>query len=204
MKRLLTLAVAVAAVASTLTAQAAVLDVKFSGTVQSHIGTSFADNAPISGEFFLNSSTGKYLSFNIGGYSVAPGFESKADISPDQYSALYTAQVSPVTQGGINSTFSLDLEGVNKWTSFNDAVGLLTDTSQIPSNLNIKPNNTPYDSTFSNFGFYTGNADGTNIKQLTASLNSIAVSTVPEPENFELMMVGWLVIGIRLARRNRC
>jgi hypothetical protein len=193
MKRLLTLAVAVAAVASSLSAQATVLDVKFSGIVQSHIGTSFADNAPISGEFFLDSSTSKYLSFKIGGYSVAPGYTSSATITPDQYSALYTAQVSPVTQGGtINSTFSLDLEGKNQWSTFN-AVALLADNSQLPGNIDF----------YSTFGFYTGNADGTNIKQLTASLNSIAVSTVPEPENFELMMVGWLVIGIRLARRTR-
>jgi hypothetical protein len=192
MKRLLTLAVAVAAVASPLSAQAAVLDVNFSGLVQSQTGTTFAVGSPISGEFLYDASSSTYLSFKIGGYSVAPGYASSASVTPDQYSALYTAQVSPVPLGGtINSTFSLDLEGMNQWPTF-DAVALLTHSSQIPGNL---------DTTLSNFGFYTANADGTNIQQLTASITRFAV---PEPASFGLLLVGAAAMfSQRLTRRTR-
>jgi hypothetical protein len=206
MKRLLTLAVAVAAVASSLSAQAAVLDVNFSGLVQSQTGTAFAVNSPISGEFMYDTSTNWYTSFMIGGYSSpinpdpelgkASGYESKAYITPDQYSAQYTAQLSPVSPvplgGTINNTFWVDLEGMNQWPTF-DAVALLTNSSQLPSNL---------DTTLSNFGFYTANADGTNIQQLTASITRFAV---PEPTSFGLLLVGAAAMfSQRLTRRTRC
>jgi len=192
MKRLLTFAVAVAAVASSLSAQAALLDVKFSGIVQSQGGTTFAVNDPISGGFFFDTQTLTYTSFKIGGYSVATGFESKADMTPDQYSSIYTAQLSPVSTGGTsNSSFVLNLEGINKWPTF-DAVALLTNYT-MPSNLD-KPN--------SSFGFYIANADGTNIQQLQAQLTAI---NVPEPESFGLLVIGLAaMLSHRKARRSHC
>ena len=192
MKQLLNLIMAIAAVVTPLSSHADVIDARFSGTVQSQTGTPFSINAPISGAFAFDTGTNSFTSFAIGGVAVAAGYGSTAEITPDQYSALYRAQLSPVGQGGtLNSTFIVDLEGVNKWPSF-DAVALLTNSSWVTSNL---------DTTLSSFGYYIANADGTNIRQVTASLSNFTVAAIPEPSSVALMMVGAVLLGLRVARR---
>ena len=192
MKRLSIFAVAVAAVATTWSAHAVVLDARFSGTVGSQTNTGFARDAPIAGEFFFDTDSAKYLSFSIGDQSVAPGFASTAAITPDQYSAIYRAQLSPVQQGGtLNSTFTLDLEGLNKWPSL-DAVAVLTNTSQLASNL---------DTSASSFGFYSASSDGTGVRSVSAALNAFQVSAVPEPSSTALLLVGVAAAGLRRVRR---
>ena len=186
------LAVASAAIAASLSAHADLLDVTFSGIVTSQNGSSFAVNASITGEFFFDTVFGTFSSFTIGDQAVAAGYSSSAAITPDLYAALYMAQVSPVVLGGSsNSSFSLDLEGLNKWPS-NDAVALLSNASQLSTNLDVGN---------SSFGYYTANSDGTAINSLNASLASIQVSTVPEPTGLALMLVGIAAVGLRRMRR---
>lgn len=194
MKRLLKLAVAVAAVATSLSVHASVIDAKFSGTVASQVNTSFAVGTPISGEFFYDTFAGRYLSFMVGGQSVAPGYSSSASITPDQYSAIYQAQLSPVLGGAVNSTFAVDLEGLSPWP-FRDPMALLLDAGQLAANL---------DTSLSNFGFYTANADGTGVRSLNAMLTGIRVSAVPEPGTAVLLLVGVAAVGsLRRSRRSR-
>ena len=186
------LAVASAAIAASLSAHADLLDVTFSGNVSSQSGSSFAANAPITGEFFFDTVSGTFLSFTVGDQAVAAGYSSSAAVTPDLYSAIYKAQVSPVVLGGpSNSSFSLDLEGLNKWSS-NDAAALLSNASQLSTNLDLGS---------SSFGYYTANSDGTAINSLNASLASIQVSTVPEPTSLALMVVGIAAVGLRRLRR---
>lgn len=193
MTRFVKLAVATATIAATLSAHAALLDVTFSGLVQSQNGSSFSVNMPITGEFVFDTVSASYLSFSVGGQSVATGYNSSAGITPDFYSALYEAQVSPVAQGSIsNSSFSVDLEGLNKWSS-SDPAALLIDTSQLSANL---------DTGNSSFGFYTANSDGTAIQSATASLTTIQVTPVPEPTSVALMLVGVAAVGLRRVRRS--
>ena len=126
MKTFSAIAWAAAALGSAASAQADVIDVTFSGIVQSQIGTIAAVNSPISGRFVYDTVLSACTVFSIGGLSVAAGFASQADMSPDKYTALYTAQLSPVAVGGdVNSTFSVDLEGATPWTA-SGAVALLT------------------------------------------------------------------------------
>lgn len=191
MKRLLTLAVAVAAFATTLSAHASIIDAKFSGTVGSQTNTSFSVGAAIAGEFVYDTFIAKYLSFTVGGQSVAPGYASSASITPDLYSAIYQAQLSPVLGGTINSTYTVDLEGLSPWPS-NDAVALLTNATQLATNL---------DTGLSSFGFYTANADGTGVRSVNAMLTNIRVSAVPEPSSVALFLVGIAAVGLRRARR---
>lgn len=194
MKRLLKLAVAIAAVATSLSAHASVIDAKFSGTVGSQVNTSFAVGTPISGEFSYDTFAGRYLSFMVGGESVAPGYSSLASITPDQYSAIYQAQLSPVLGGTVNSTFAVDLEGLSPWP-FWDPMALLLDAGQLATNL---------DTSLSNFGFYTANADGTGVRSLNAMLTGFRVTAVPEPGTAALLLVGVAAVGgLRRSRRSR-
>ena len=188
----LAVALAVAALASTHVAQATLIDAKFSGVVSSQIGTAFVTNAPISGEFIFDTATSTYTLFSIGGQSVAAGFASLAALSPDNYMALYQAQLSPVAVGGdVNSTFSVDLEALNAPWAGGSAIALLS-SAQLASNL---------DTTQSSFTYYTANSNGSNLQTVTATLTGIQVSAVPEPASAALWLAGLAVVVGGACRR---
>ncbi len=188
------LATALTAALTATSANADVLDATFSGTVSTQSGTTFVVGAAIGGEFTYDTDTGRFLSFEVGGRAVAPGYASSAAITPDLFSAIYQAQVTPVSQPGTsNSTFSLDLESLAGWPS-RDAAALLTDASQLASNL---------DATSSSFGFYTASAGGGDVQAVTATLGTLAVTAVPEPEIAALLLCGLASLGLVRARQGR-
>jgi hypothetical protein len=192
MKRLLTLSVAVAAVVITVSAHASLIDARFSGTVSSQTGNTFAPGSTINGEFIYDIGTSSYTFFKIAGQSVAPGYGSSADFSPDMYTALYRAQLSPVQQGGtLNSTFIVDLEALSVPWSSADPIALLTSTAQLASNL---------DRAASTFSYYTGNVDGTNIESVTAALDGLVITAVPEPATVFLFAAGAILFRLRSFR----
>jgi hypothetical protein len=174
---------------------ASIIDARFNGTVNTQLNTTFAVGNAITGEFLYDTSLGRFLTFTVGGQAAAPGFVSTASVTPDLFSAIYQAQVSPVLGGSTNSTVAVDLEGINQWAS-NNAVALLLNASQLMSNL---------DTTLSNFSFFNANADGTNVHSLNATLTGIQVtaSAVPEPSSIALVLIGLSAIGLRRARRSR-
>lgn len=190
MKTCSAIALAVAALATASSAQAVVIDATFTGVVQSQIGTSLGVNSVITGEFVYDTELAGYTLFTIGGQAVAAGFASQADMSPDKYTALYTAQLSPVAVGGdVNSTFTVDLEAITPWTASN-AVALLT-SPQLATNL---------DTTLSTFGYYMANSNGTNLQTMTATLTGIQVTAVPEPTSVALLLAGVAVVGAAVRR----
>lgn len=193
MSRISSIAIATAALAVTCSAQATVVDVTFSGLVQAESGSGTTVGNAISGEFIYDTTLSVFRMFSIGSESVAAGFASQADISADHYSALYQAQLSPVAVGGdLNSTFTVDLEGLSGWTASN-ASELLTN-AQLPMNL---------DKTMSSFGYYMANSNGSNITSLSASLTDLQVSTVPEPASIALLLAGIAVVGATVRRRRQ-
>ncbi len=149
MRHFLRIAAAVAAIVTSICAHASFIDANFFGTVSSQVNAGFGLNSPITGEFIYDTSSARFLSFTIGGQTIAPGFASTAAITPDLFTALYRAQISPVQQGGtVNSTFTLDLEALNTPWPSNNAVALLSNAGQLATNLDLLN---------SSFGFFMGN-----------------------------------------------
>ncbi len=201
MKHLHTIAAAVLALAAAASSHAAVITANFGGTVTDQAGTAYAVGSSVSGQFTWDTASSQFLTFTVGTYSVASGFTSIASITPDLSEALYRAQVSPLNGGSANSTFALDLESLTTWPS-SDAIALLTNTSQLSTNLDLA--SLPNSAFPSFFNFYSATAAGTNIQQLTANLTTITAA-VPEPSSLALLLAGGvaLVGAKRLVRTRR-
>ena len=193
MQRALRFLAPVLLISAALPARAAILDVTFSGPVTTEQNAAFTVGQTISGEFLYRTDTNQYLSFTIGGTSIQPPYTSSANLAVDEYTALYQAQSSPVATGGsTNSTYTLDLEAIGVFpvtgNSTADAVSLLTNTSQLATNLDPS----------SDFGFYNATASGTNVTSVTAALTTLKVA-VPEPATLALIMTS--IAGLGFLRR---
>jgi hypothetical protein len=201
-------AVAIAALTASLAgagavpAKAALIDTSFTGEVVSQTGTSFSINQSISGSFVYNTAKSAFVSFTIGGASIATGFSSSAKTTPGLTDAIYEAQISPVATGGsVNETFSLDLSSLTAWPSSN-AIALLSNTTQLTTNLDTIGN--PLSAFPSTFGYYIATASGTGVTAVTADLTSISTgpaAAVPEPNALALLVGGVLSLGLLRRRR---
>lgn len=199
----LTLSVlAIAAIAAAVPVNAAVYTVGFTGTVyQTQGATGQAVGSSVSGNFDIDSITSNFLDFAIAGKSVGTGYQSFASIGPALTDAIYTAQVSPVSAGTpSNSSFTLDLSSLTTWPSTDTAFTLLTDKTQLTTNLDTITN--PLSAFPSTFNYYTANADGTGIVALKANLTSVNVTATPEPASFALLASALLGMGVFLRLRS--
>jgi len=197
MKRSL-LILAAAALGTVIPAHATVFSVSFSGVVADSTGaTGEAVGDIIAGSFNLNDGSGQFSSFSIAGKSAPAG--SLANNGLSFTDALYEDQLSPVSAwGNVNSTFKLDLSSLSEWPVGSDSIyALLTDSSQIPSNLD-----TSGDFFTSTFGYYMSDAAGNNVVQLDADLTSLKVTASPEPASLALLATALLSLGC-LVRRGR-
>jgi hypothetical protein len=197
------LAIAAVAIVFAAPAHAGVIyTVGFSGTVfQAQGATGESLGSTVSGKFDLNSANGSFLDFIIDGHSVALGYLSSATIGPALLDAIYTAQVSPVALGTpSNSSYSLDLSSLSTWPSTDTPYTLLTDKTQLTTNLDTVGN--PLSAFPSTFRYYTANADGTNVASLTANLTSITITATPEPGSLVLLASSLLGLGFCVRRRS--
>ena len=195
-------ALPIAAALSAAPVHAAILDATFTGTVASQTGTAFTIGSALSGEFIYNTATGTYGQFTIGGVSVAPGYASTASLTPDGNDAQYRAQISAVQPGGpVTNTFAVDLEALTPFASPvlpGSAVTLLTTPGLLATDLDLASNpNSLFPSTF---GYSLSNANGTNVRQVTANLLSISVA-VPEPSSVVLLAAACLALSLGAYRR---
>jgi hypothetical protein len=176
-------------------ADAAIYNTTFSGTVTATQGTTYATGNAVTGSFTYDSGTNTFLNFTIGNQSAVQPFTSSVSVAPGgvigPYSAFFTAQYSPVQQtGSQNETFTLDLEALDKFSQ-STALGILTDPT-LASQL---------DPTLSQFTFYLADANGTNIRSLTASLSTVNTANTAVPEPASLLLLAAPMLGFAVARR---
>jgi hypothetical protein len=192
MKTHLMIAAAAAAVlASRAPADAALLDVTLPGISASNFN------------LIIDTTAQKVSAFTIDGVSAPAGFSSTITTSIDDYSAYYTAQIAAVGTGGaVNEIFSLDLEALNTPFPDNgnltaDAIALLTNSSQIPGNIDFTASSVTYSVSNTNGTQVAGSPVGTPLSALgVAGLN---VTVVPEPAS--LALVASSLLGLSLIRR---
>jgi hypothetical protein len=195
-------AIAALATLAAVPARATIFDVNFTGVVyQTQGATGDAVGDTVMGHFALDDSTGNFRDFTVAGMTVASGFQSSAAIVPALTDAIYTAQVSPVSTGGTsNSSFSLDLSSLTTFPSTETAFSLLTDATQLTTDLDTL--NNPASAFPSTFDYYTANANGTNVVSLNANLTSISTTVlIPEPGSLALVAFTLLGLGVCVRRR---
>jgi hypothetical protein len=206
MKNTLSLAITAVAVALSAPAYAGYTTVSFTGVVYQTLGTTpSAVGDTISGQFTLTGDPGAVVNFTIDGQSPLPGSESAATIIPSEGEAIYSSQYLSTVQGGtINDSLEFALSALSgTFPSSDDPATLLTDSGQIPGNLDWQSND-PGDPLFaSTFDYVVENSNGTftgTEGAEFAELSSINV-TVPEPASFALLATS--LFGFVAARRRR-
>ena len=193
--RLSVLAITPLVVFFAASAHAAIINADFTGAVyQTQGSTGQSVGSTVAGHFDLDSTTGNFLDFTIAGKSVAAGYTSSASIGPARFDAIYTAQVSPVSSGGAsNNSFTLDLSSLTTWPSSETAYTLLTNKTQLTTNLDTV--NNPSSAFPSTFSYYTADATGSNVVALSANLTTITATSVPEPASMVLIAPFLLGMG---------
>jgi len=164
----------------------------------------------------IDTGTARIDSFTIDNVSAPAGFDSYVTLLNANYSAYYEAQLTVLQTGGdnINYSFVLDLEALNtpfpsSGTPAAGAVALLTNTSQLTSNLDTTETD-PAEALSNNsaYTFVERYDDGTVIAGstipvplATSACGEVLDVTAPEPASIALLATS--VLGLRMVRRRR-
>ena len=191
-------AVACLALAGTArSADAAVINAAFSGTVSSQASTAYALGSAISGSFSYDTSLERYTGFNIGTYSLPAGATSNV---PPPLSATQSVQFSAIaasssTGGTTNTALTVDLET----NGFFNTTNLLSFV-QNPGPGAITTN--PLDPNPSFFEYASGSS-GSPSAFVIADLSSFAatVTGVPEPASLALLAAALSGLAVTRCRR---
>lgn len=178
--------------------------------------------SPQNFDLVISTATDTILSFTVQGVSAPSGFTSTVTLANNDASAFYTAQATIPQAGGgdLNYSFGLDLEALNTpWPSPSggtnlpaDAVALLTNTTQLATNLDTFANDPTQtlgiDLSNSTYWMLVHQDDGTVVAGSSiptnlptpASGSPLNVS-VPEPASLALLVTSLLGFAAVRGRR---
>ena len=196
------LSLVLAPVAATLlagTSFASVLDVTYTGTVSSALGTTansgYTDGQVITGQFFIDTTTDVVSGSSLGVFA-APATAGTASLSASD--AIFTQAQYASAGAATNQSISVDLSALSSFTGTDPGAFLSQDPATLASLIDFTGAASAFPSTVM---YYQGNADGTGITAVDAFLTNLTVTAVPLPAPVWLMLSG--LAGLAVVARRR-
>lgn len=199
------LAYLIAVAAATLSATpslADTIDVTFTGTVSSALGTTansgYVDGQAISGGFFIDSVTGAVTGATLGSYA-APAVTGTSNLSSTD--AIYAQGQHASAGDPRNTSINVDFSALTSFTGTNPGTNPGTFLTQTPSVLAQLIDFTGATSAFpSTVTYYDGDLAAQTVTRVDAYLTGVSATYVPLPASAWLLGTGLLgLLGV--ARR---
>jgi len=191
--KLTTLAVLASASVTTVPALASTLDVSYTATVSTALGTSansgYADGANITGSFLLDTVTDAVTGATLGVYT-APASTQTGNPTPASLSstdAIYKQGLFASGGDLTNNSITVDFSALNSFAGTDPAAFLLQGSAALAQQIDFTGAASSFPSTVT---YYAGDSSGNNVTQVDAYLDSVSVAEVPVP----LPATAWLML----------
>jgi len=193
--KLTALAACLSTALAAVPALADTIDVTYTATVSDALGTSsnsgYADGATITGGFLIDSVTDAVTGSYLGTLFPPP---SSANINASNPAASLSSTDAIYKQGlfisggdAVNNSISVDFSALNSFTGSDPVAFLLQTPAALAAQIDFTGAASSFPSTVT---YYQGDAQGNNITQVDAYLDSVSVSAVPLPAGVWLMLSG--------------
>jgi hypothetical protein len=199
------LAVIGAAALAAAAAPAATLDVSYTATVSTALGTSansgYANGATITGNFLIDTVTENVTGSTLGTFAAPAGTIGTSSINSTDAIFQQGTFASGGASGSLNDSITVDFSALTSFAATDPVAFLMQSPTALAQQIDFTGASSLFPSTVT---YYLGDSTGSNITQVDAYLDGVTVQTVPLPGAVLLMASGVGLGGIMgLARRRR-